>query len=116
MSTVSLRRLLLRTRRATRIALWLSAAAAVALLAPQPIYADGGAPNLAYVVGGGASGGDLVVIDIGQRRVTGHIHLGGDPEGVVLSVDGGLAYVTQAAADRVALSIHTASASPRRYL
>lgn len=103
MSTLSLPRPPLHTRRATRIALWLSAAMAVVLFAPQPIYADGGAPNLAYVAGGGANGSDLVVIDIGQRRVTGHIHLGGDPKGVVLSLDGGLAYVAQAAADRVAI-------------
>jgi YVTN family beta-propeller protein len=103
MSILSLRHRLVRARRATRLALWLGAAVAVALLAPQPIYADGGAPNLAYVAGAGANGGDLVVIDISQRRVTGRIHLGGDPTGVALSADGGLAYVTQAAAGRVAI-------------
>src|SRR5258707_5912016 len=35
---------------------------------PQQAYADGGAPNLAYVVGG--SNG-ISVIDIGQQKVTG---------------------------------------------
>lgn len=83
------------------------AALALALVAP-PIaaptaHADGGAPNLAYVVGGGTSAGDLTIIDIGQRRVTGHVALGGDPRAVILSPDARTVYVAQAARNTVAV-------------
>jgi YVTN family beta-propeller protein len=77
--------------------------ALVALAAPHVAYADGGAPNLTYVVGGGPHGDDLVVVDIGQRRVTGHVHLGGDPRAVMLSLDGRFVYVAQAASNDVAV-------------
>ncbi|MGO8947197.1 MAG: hypothetical protein ACLQUY_05945 [Ktedonobacterales bacterium] len=78
------------------------------LLAAQLIFcpaarADGGAPNLAYVAGGGADGNDLVVVDIGERRVTGSIAVGGHPAGVVLSTDGRYAYVTESSANRLAI-------------
>lgn len=65
--------------------------------------ADGGAPNLAYIVGGGDRGDKLVVIDIGQRRVAWSIALGSQPQGVVLSADGRFAYVTESGANRVAI-------------
>lgn len=73
------------------------------LLAPTAARADGGAPNLAYVVGGGTSGGDLDVIDIGQRRTTGHVTIGGDPHAVLLSPDARSVFVAQTARDTVAV-------------
>src|SRR5690348_14677136 len=90
-------------RRATLLILCMGVLVVAGLAAPLPLAADGGAPNLAYVAGGGANGGDLVVIDIGKRRVTGHITLGGAPQGVVLSPDGRFAYVAQSAANHVAV-------------
>jgi hypothetical protein len=39
-----------------------------------PAYADGGAPNLAYVAGAGLG---ISIIDIGQKKVTGTFTLGG---------------------------------------
>jgi YVTN family beta-propeller protein len=103
LKTIPLRHLLVAGKGATLIVPWLCMMVLASLVAPRPAYADGGAPNLAYVAGGGAGGGDLVVIDIGQRQVRGRIHLGGEPEGVVLSVDGSFAYVTQRALDRLAI-------------
>ena len=80
----------------------------VALLAvggnsPVPTArADGGAPNLAYIVGGGAKGDQLVVMDIAQRRVDWSVSLS-QPQGVILSADGRFAYVPEASANRVAI-------------
>jgi YVTN family beta-propeller protein len=102
MNSRTRRRGLTTARHFLLVALWVSLILVAPLVLPGQAYADGGAPNLAYVIGGGSSG-NLVAIDIGQRRVTGRIHLGGDPEGVVLSVDGGVAYVAQAAANRIAV-------------
>jgi len=65
--------------------------------------ADGGAPNLAYIVGGGASADHLTVIDIGARKIAASIPIGGDPRAVALSLDARFAYVTQAAQDQVAV-------------
>jgi YVTN family beta-propeller protein len=65
--------------------------------------ADGGAPNLAYIVGGGKQGDELVVVDIGQRRAAWSVALGSQPQGVVLSPDARFAYVTEAGAGRVAI-------------
>src|SRR5215470_7811165 len=59
---------------------------------PQQAYADGGAPNLAYVAG--ASNG-ISVIDIAQQKVTSTFALGGDPRTIYLSLDGRFLYVTQ---------------------
>lgn len=56
------------------------------------VFADGGAPNLAYVAGGGQG---VSIIDIGQKKVTGTFKLGGDPQSVYLSLDGRFLYVTQ---------------------
>jgi YVTN family beta-propeller protein len=103
MRTHGLRHGSLYARWPLRFALWLSIALAASVASPRLARADGGAPNLAYVAGGGAIRGDLVIIDIGQRRVTGRIPLGSDPAGVVLSADGRDAYVTEAGADRVAI-------------
>lgn len=65
--------------------------------------ADGGAPNLAYIVGGGKSGDQLVVVDIGQRKVAWSVDLGSQPQGIVLSSDGRFAYIPQASANRVTI-------------
>ncbi len=77
--------------------------AGITIASIQPVYADGGAPNLAYVAGGGSGANDLVVIDIAKRSVTGHVTVGGAPAGVVLSADGRFAYVTQSAKDALAI-------------
>jgi YVTN family beta-propeller protein len=65
--------------------------------------ADGGAPNLAYIVTEAANGGNLVIIDLGTGQVAAHVEVGGDPRAVVLSVDSRLAYVSQAANDAIAV-------------
>lgn len=62
------------------------------LTLPLVAYADGGAPNLAYVAGG--SGG-VSIIDIAKQQVTGTIHVSGAPFEVQLSLDGRFLYVTQ---------------------
>lgn len=67
-------------------------------LAPLPVHADGGAPNLAYVAGGGPGIG---IIDIAQQKVTNTFTLGGNPQTVYLSLDGRFLYVTQPALDQV---------------
>lgn len=66
----------------------------------QHAYADGGAPNLAYVAG--ASNG-VSIIDIGQQKVTGSFALAGDPQAILLSLDGRFLYVTQPATGRVSM-------------
>jgi YVTN family beta-propeller protein len=76
---------------------------AATLVFPSPARADGGAPNPAYIAGGGSSGNQLVVIDIGQRRVASKIAIGGRPAGVVLSTDGRYAYVTESADNALAI-------------
>ncbi len=60
--------------------------------------ADGGAPNLAYVSG---TSGDISIVDIAQRRLTGTLSVHGNPEMILLSVDGHLLYVTQPGLNRV---------------
>ncbi len=77
--------------------------AGVTIATTQQADADGGAPNLAYVAGGGSGANDLVVIDIAKHGVTGRVAVGGAPAGVVLSADGRFAYVTQS--DKNALAI-----------
>jgi DNA-binding beta-propeller fold protein YncE len=64
----------------------------------QNVIADGGAPNLAYVAG--AANG-IGVIDIGQQKVTSSIAVNGDPQMVLLSLDGRYLYVTQPTLGRV---------------
>jgi hypothetical protein len=64
----------------------------------QHVYADGGAPNLAYVAG--ASSG-IGVIDIGQQKVTSSIAINGNPQMVLLSLDGRYLFVAQPALERV---------------
>lgn len=62
------------------------------VLAPLPVHADGGAPNLAYAAGAGAG---IAVIDIAQQKVTRTFPLGGNPQAMYLSLDGRFLYVTQ---------------------
>lgn len=63
-------------------------------------YADGGAPQLAYVAG---TARGISIIDIAQLRVTGAIPQAGNPRTVLLSPDGHALYVTQPALGRVAV-------------
>jgi DNA-binding beta-propeller fold protein YncE len=72
--------------------------------APQ-VQADGGAPNLAYVSG---TSGDISIVDIAQRKLTGTLSVPGNPEMILLSVDGHLLYVTQPNLDRIVV-INTSS-------
>ena len=67
---------------------------------PRPVHADGGAPNLAYVAGGGPG---VSIIDIRQKKVTGTFTLGGGPHSVYLSLDGRFLYVTQPALNQVSV-------------
>jgi YVTN family beta-propeller protein len=73
-------------------------------LAPRA-RADGGAPNLAYVVSQSTSGngGFLAAIDIAQRKVTWRVALAAAPTAVQLSVDGRTVYVAENAAHGVVL-------------
>ena len=66
----------------------------------RQVNADGGAPNLAYVAG--AANG-ISVIDISQQRVTSNITVDGDPQMILLSLDGRYLYVTQPTLGRVAI-------------
>jgi DNA-binding beta-propeller fold protein YncE len=67
---------------------------------PPGVFADGGAPNLAYVAGSIAG---VSVIDVGQARVTMRISVAGDPRMILLSPDGRYLYVTQPALGQVAV-------------
>jgi DNA-binding beta-propeller fold protein YncE len=62
------------------------------LLTPLTSYADGGAPNRAYVAG---TTQGISVIDIAQQQVTGSLPAQGDPHEALLSLDGRFLYVTQ---------------------
>lgn len=64
------------------------------------VYADGGAPNLAYVAGG-AQG--ISVIDIRQQKVTRTIALDGSPSMVYLSLDGRYLYAAQPTVNKVTM-------------
>ena len=66
----------------------------------RQVNADGGAPNLAYVAGAAQGIG---VIDIGQQKVTSSISVDGNPQMVLLSLDGRYLYVTQPTLGRVAI-------------
>ncbi len=69
-------------------------------LFPPPSYADGGAPQLAYVAGAARG---ISIIDIAQRRVTGTISEAGNPHTVLLSLDGSALYVTRPTPGQVAV-------------
>ncbi len=70
------------------------------LFLPLPAYADGGAPNLAYVAG---TSGGISVIDIAQQKVTSKISASGDPHTIYLSLDGRFLYVTEPTLGRVTM-------------
>jgi len=72
----------------------------VFLLEPPIALADGGAPNLAYVAGGGKG---IAVVDVVKQGVTGSLAVGGDPAMILLSLDGRFLYVTQPLLGRVAI-------------
>ncbi len=77
--------------------------AGVALLVAFPMpeaYADGGAPQLAYVAGGGSG---VSIIDIAQKKVTGTFKLGGSPRSVYLSTDGRFLYIAQPALHQISV-------------
>lgn len=83
--------------------LWLFSALTLVLLlslAPRHAFADGGAPNLAYVAGTAAG---ITTIDVAQQQVTGTFSPGGDPHIILLSSDGRFLYVTQPAFGRVSI-------------
>lgn len=67
---------------------------------PLPAYADGGAPNLAYVAGGGQG---VSIIDIAQKKQTGTFALDGSPSSVYLSLDGRFLYVAQPALNQLSV-------------
>jgi DNA-binding beta-propeller fold protein YncE len=64
------------------------------------VYADGGAPNLAYVAG---TAKGISVIDIGQQKVTGSFSMSSEPEAIYLSLDGRFLYVTQPTSGHVTM-------------
>ena len=66
----------------------------------SPVYADGGAPQLAYVAG--ATQG-ISIVDIVQQHVVGTITLKGTPYTIILSPDGHALYVTQPTFGQVAV-------------
>jgi DNA-binding beta-propeller fold protein YncE len=70
------------------------------LFSSPPVHADGGAPNLAYVVG---TAKGISTIDIGQQKVTGTMAVGGDPHTIYLSLDGRFLYVAQPALGRITM-------------
>ncbi|MDQ6661495.1 MAG: YncE family protein, partial [Chloroflexota bacterium] len=70
------------------------------LVTPPSTYADGGAPNLAYIAG---TSKGISTIDIGQKKVTGTFAVGGDPRTVLLSLDGRYLYVTQPALNKLSM-------------
>lgn len=73
----------------------------VLLMAFPPLaYADGGAPNLAYVAGAGQG---ISIIDIAQKKVTGSFTLNGGPRSVYLSLDGRFLYVAQPTLNQVSM-------------
>lgn len=68
-------------------------------MSPLPhVYADGGAPDLAYVAGASEGVG---IIDVAQRKLARTFAIAGDPRMILLSLDGQLLYVPEAAAGRV---------------
>ncbi len=65
---------------------------ALFLCMPPQVFADGGAPNVAYVAG---TKEGITTIDIGQQKVTSTMTLPGDPHTTLLSIDGRVLYATQ---------------------
>ncbi len=78
----------------------LASALLINMLLPLQVYADGGAPNLAYVAGAAQGVG---IIDVAQRKLATKFTIAGDPYSILLSPDGRLLYVTQPASGRIAV-------------
>jgi DNA-binding beta-propeller fold protein YncE len=66
----------------------------------QQAYADGGAPNLAYISG---TPSGISVIDIAQRRVIRTIHVDGNPTKILLSLDGTLLFIARPDREQVSI-------------
>jgi len=62
------------------------------LLTPLTTYADGGAPNRAYVAG---TGKGISVIDVTQQKIIDGLAAQGDPHELLLSQDARFLYVTE---------------------
>jgi DNA-binding beta-propeller fold protein YncE len=95
-----------RQRRRTSFALGALLWLLLGWLAPMPAaHADGGAPNLAYVVSRAATGngGSLAVIDVAQRKLAWQVPLAAAPNAVQLSADGRTVYVAESGANGVVL-------------
>ncbi len=71
------------------------------LLTRSPVArADGGAPNLAYISGTPTG---VSVIDVRAERISRLLHVTGDPQDILLSLDGSLLYTTQPSQNQVAV-------------
>ena len=66
------------------------------------VYADGGAPQRAYIAG---TAKGVSVVDIGQQKVVDQISVKGQPFMVLLSVDGRFLYATQPELNQVAIIV-----------
>lgn len=84
------------------VLLGLVAQALSAITVAPGVLADGGAPNLAYIVEAGPASG-VAIMDIAQRRLVGHVAINGDPRSVILGADSRFVYVSEAANDRIAV-------------
>jgi hypothetical protein len=69
-------------------------------LSTPTIYADGGAPNLAYVAG---TPDGVSIIDVAQQTITRTFKIPGDPHTIQLSLDARFLYVTQPEVNKVAV-------------
>jgi DNA-binding beta-propeller fold protein YncE len=82
------------------IALMLMFLALCSPLTAPVAYADGGAPNLAYVAG---TAKGVSVIDVAQQKITSTLPATGDPHTILLSLDARFLYVTEPQANRLAI-------------
>lgn len=82
----------------TRVCCLLLFLLAFCMLPVQHVYADGGAPDLAYVAGASQGVG---IIDVAQQKLARSFAIAGTPAMILLSLDGKLLYVAEPAAGRV---------------
>ncbi len=90
----------MQTRQALIASVLLGLVALLCTLVPPLVYADGGAPNLAYVAGSSAG---ISVIDIAQQKVTSAITLAGAPAMLYLTLDGRYLYAAQPELNKVSM-------------
>lgn len=93
----------MRARRIARVASVLCRGMLSVLLWLLPLarpvaHADGGAANLVYLAGTPAG---VSVVDVGMQRVSRTFTVAGNPQGILLSLDGSLLYATQPELGRV---------------